>query len=283
MTIILISYLFIADMLTRRLSSSVNMKKQVSVITGWAFSQDAHLKKFAQLHEKLGNEAICFNMPAPLIFNNDQEKQRQYAQNALNKIKEKFGSEVDLVFHNLSNNGYNLFGHMESIIRQDPALTIKGAVLDSCPSPFTFFTSWLLPLTGWRSFYLKPNMFMPIAFYAYFIKTMLGYDVKKTISDTMTIYKEATINWKKFQDFDPDSLILQNGNFDIPGSYPLLFIYSKSDMIAPAPFITTWAEKLSQKRSVVVKCYEKSPHIAHYRKHPEEYERLVKDLLAKTK
>ena len=258
------------------------MKKQVSVITGWAFCHDDQLLKFAQLHEKFGNDAICLNMPGPLLLNYDLDKQRQYAQNGINQIKDKFGAEVDLVFHNLSTNGFNLFGHMESIIRKDPELCIKGMILDSCPSPNTFFTSWLVPLMGWKSYYLKPNKYLPIMAYAYLTRTELGYGLGKAFNEARSLYKQAAINWKKFKDFDSQALILPNGNFDIPGSYPLLLIYSKSDLLSPSLFIACLAKKLSENRSVVTKCYEKSSHVGHYKKHPEEYELLVKRFLIDT-
>ena len=266
-------------------ASKAAEKRPVSVLLGWAFGEDSHLAKYAELHNKHGRDAIRFNMPTPWTFTNDQPKQRKYAEENIAAIKAEFGPKVDIVIHCFSNNGFNHFGHVESLVRNDPDMNIKGVIFDSCPRPFTVLAGYLVPPTGWWGLNVAANKHMPpLAFFAIVWLTQ-GYGLFKSIRESLKVHSECVKNWVKYKDFDREALILQNAKFEPPGSYPLLYIYSTKDIMAASNFIAGLSSHIKRKktRTVITKHYWLSSHVGHFKRHPEEYEELVKQLLSEAK
>lgn len=67
----------------------------------------------------------------------------------------------------------------------------------------------------------------------------------------------------------------------LPASVPRLYLYSRDDAIAPAPFIEAFVKR-ERAAGVVVseRVWGDSGHVEHYRAHPEEYKQAVDEFMA---
>lgn len=66
--------------------------------------------------------------------------------------------------------------------------------------------------------------------------------------------------------------------------WPLLFLYSKTDDLMPYRYVrklVKMKQDQNQERIICQKLFEKSPHVAHMRKYPEEYREEMKKFLSK--
>ena len=69
-------------------------------------------------------------------------------------------------------------------------------------------------------------------------------------------------------------------------AWPLLFLYSKTDILMPHTFVTKVIGRKKHQnpqRFIESELFEKSSHVAHLRKYPEEYKKNVAQFLLKSR
>ena len=255
------------------------------VLFAWAFSSDDHMKKYAEMHNKFGHDTIRFYCEPEYLFGNDVPKQRNIAESNLDEIKKEFhtkGEKLRLITHAFSNNGYNHFAHVEHLIRSDPDIEVCGAIFDSCPRPFTILHWMIVPPSGRWGTKVKANMNMPAIAYWLILYTTQGYSMNDSIKEALKVWRSCRNNWDKHLNLYPDAALVKNGNFELPGNYPLLYLYSTRDIMMTFNVIASFANYFRRKgnrKAVISHNFHTSPHCMHYYTYPDKYETLVKQLL----
>ena len=273
-----------ASGIVSRCSNENNVKKKVAVILGWSYSHDEHVAKYAELHKRLGLDTIRFTMPMPYLFNNDQEKQVEYVKENYESFKAQFGTEVVLIFHCFSHNGFNHMGHLESLMKHEKGIKIKGVIMDSCPRQFTLFNWMFIPPNGLWGLNAKNSwQMLPIGYFTLVFMTQ-NYGFKRALEASYQIYKDLKHNWKhNWPLVDPDAHILYNSKLEAPTDCPVLYCFANWDLLAPTYGIMgSIAKQQREGRKVISRLFKNSPHVGHYKKYPKEYEEAVRELLKLT-
>lgn len=134
------------------------------LILGWAYSQPEHVSKYTDLHNALGYDTLTYTSYGKLLFANRQPQQRQVAKQIVETIRKTGHKRV--VAHTLSNNGFNMLGHVHRVMEIEGQLELAGAILDSGPQPFKFHSYFFVNQYGRFAVDSKTNMmFAPVAFF----------------------------------------------------------------------------------------------------------------------
>ncbi len=62
---------------------------------------------------------------------------------------------------------------------------------------------------------------------------------------------------------------------NLPGNVPYLFMYSKADKLIPHQQVAEFAQRLSKRAHVEEFVFDDSPHVGHFKMHPQEYQARV--------
>ena len=76
--------------------------------------------------------------------------------------------------------------------------------------------------------------------------------------------------------------ISSNSVKEHPNKCPILFLFSKSDKMSDVDNNNTWINKFRQRGiPVMYKCWDRSSHVAHFAKYPDEYQHILNEFLKK--
>lgn len=76
--------------------------------------------------------------------------------------------------------------------------------------------------------------------------------------------------------FNKDVQLFMKEMLESPIKTPQLFLFSKADELAPFEDVLNFAKKREERGvKVCYKLWETSPHVAHFKSHPQEYERII--------
>ena len=151
------------------------------------------------------------------------------------------------------------------------SLEMIGAIFDSCPGPVS---AWGVP-------FFFPFTLLPCT-YGYFHWTISKKSLLESIYKLLTMLPVSFLNYFKF-----------GGTKHWPGVYltrheqekwPLLFLYSKKDVMIPHLYIShviSTKRQQNPSRIISAKLFDNSAHTAHLRKYPEEYKNEIKQFLDK--
>ena len=159
---------------------------------------------------------------------------------------------------------------------------MSGGILDSCPGPMSYVPYHAQKL-GITSVHDKPIFFpfmMLPGVYGYFQFTEAKKSLPVAMLKGIGMIPASFKNYFKYGGSDEWS-----GNYirNVENeNWPLLFLYSKTDALMAYMYVSEVVKekkKQNPKRIIQSKLFEKSPHVAHMRKYPEEYRHQVKTFL----
>ena len=172
-----------------------------------------------------------------------------------------------------------------------------GAVFDSCPGPIStipyYHPKVRCPWLNIGSKILPSKFFqhdMPLFFpflmlpatYGYFQFTEAKMSIPTSIKDGFSILPRSFMNY-----FKHDRAYNWAGpylRYKERENWPLLFLYSKTDSLMPYVYVQHLIEvkrEQNSSRKISAKLFEKSAHVAHMRKYPDEYKEEIKKFLEK--
>eukprot|EP00095_Tigriopus_kingsejongensis_P011998 maker-scaffold266_size231069-snap-gene-0.16 protein:Tk11998 transcript:maker-scaffold266_size231069-snap-gene-0.16-mRNA-1 annotation:"GL21136" len=228
------------------------------LILGWYGCSEGQLKRFKALYHDLGLESQCVILPEFQFFEFDQGRQKDLAEEILGPVQDQ-----KLLIHSISNNGFALLQHL--IAKPDQVL---GVVLDSAPGPWHWPTYLGYPSRS--ALHVEHSTFAP---YSFFQVDDPKYTWTQKISRTFRVARAFRTNWARYHlEYQSPGHFFVRNRVD----FPLLFLYSASDIYMPSQYIDYLIEHLKTKQvTVVAKKFEGSGHVAHLKVHPDEYKAEV--------
>ena len=160
-----------------------------------------------------------------------------------------------------------------------------GAVLDSCPGPISCVPN-IAYLLGTKTFHDRPLAFYPFPMLAgtfgMFQCTLNKQSLWTAIKQTLKLSPRSKTNYESF-----------GGATEWPGPYmrydedetwPLLFLYSKTDQLLPYTYIEKMIDlkkRQNSSRCVQHKRFDKVKHVMILPKYPKEYQSEVSNFISK--
>ena len=118
------------------------------------------------------------------------------------------------------------------------------------------------------------------ATYGYFQFTEAKKSIPISIRDGFSIFPKSFKNYFRHdQAYDWAGPYLRYKESE---NWPLLFMYSKTDALMPykyVQYLIGFKKEQNSSRKISSKLFEKSAHVAHMRKYPEEYKEEIKKFL----
>ncbi|XP_041475840.1 transmembrane protein 53-A-like [Lytechinus variegatus] len=226
-------------------------------LLGWYGCQDKHLAKYGSIYQSKGFITIRYILPHDYIFSRKKNAIRNVALKVLEAFFDLGLEENPIFFHAFSNGGGYVYRHLTEIVNgtspgQNAKLKIVGIICDSMPSYPTATTAYramvsaMPPTQHWFIKFIKSLgiwiFFMVLSFISY---------IRRGVSDRDTYYKAMLADRMRC---------------------PQLFLYSKKDQIVPYKDIQgVIAERRRQGFDVQEVVWDDTDHVAHLRKHPQEY------------
>ncbi|PWA54026.1 alpha/beta-Hydrolases superfamily protein [Artemisia annua] len=263
------------------------------VVLGWLGSKQKHLRRYAEMYNVVGANAVTFAVSVDNVIGFDfgrklERRVEELCQEVVEWVekKEEDGRERVVMFHTFSNTGWLAYGSILNILqgRNELLEKIIGCVVDSGGVPELDPKIWA---AGFATAILKKQnsavnasseagevqngaknintdekepMFMEVLlltlfekFFTYFLQLP---DVKTRLINVTTTLSEN----------QPDC--------------PQLYLYSTADKVIPFQKIESFAnhqKKLGRK--VTTFDFKSSPHVDHYRTFPDTYRSLIESFL----
>ncbi|XP_072968873.1 uncharacterized protein [Typha angustifolia] len=257
--------------------------KTVVVLLGWLGAKQKHLKRYADWYTSRGFHVVTFTFPmydvvSYKIGGTAEQSIRLLAKHLGDCVAEE--SEKKLVFHTFSNTGWLTYGVLlEEFRKNEPSVMekIKGCVFDSAPVAAPDPQVWA---SGFSAAFLKKQSIAT--------KGMLKLEDLRTdvlVADSFFEPKPPV--------FEAALLVVLEKFFDVvlnvPGinrrlcdvldllsskqpKCPQLYIYSSADRVIPAKSVESFIEAQRKAGHEVRACdFVSSPHVDHFRSHPDLY------------
>lgn len=246
--------------------------KGIVVVFAWMSSQDKHMKNYVDLYSSLGwDSLVCHSQFLNLFF---PDKATALALDLLNELnKELKERPCPVVFASFSGGPkacmYKVLQIIDSKCESHRNLDgyqlvkdcLSGHIFDSCPVDFTSDL-------GTR-FVLHPSILKlskpPI------IATWIANGISSTL-DAFFLNKWESQRAEYWQTLYSTIAI----------GAPYLILCSENDDLAPYQIVSNFAQRLqSLGGNVKFVKWSSSPHVGHYKHHPDEYTDAVTGLLTK--
>ncbi|KAI7746585.1 hypothetical protein M8C21_005739 [Ambrosia artemisiifolia] len=259
------------------------------VVLGWLGSKHKHLRRYAEMYNMFGMNAVTFPASVNDMIGFDLGRRFESRIEGLsNELvvwlegKEKDGRERLLVFHTFSNTGWLAYGSILNILqgREELIEKIKGCVVDSGGDPELDPKVWA---AGFATAMLKKQssavnssseagevengatnakepLFIEVLLLSLFEK-FFAYlfelpDIKKRLTKVTTTLSENQ------------------------PSCPQIYLYSTADKVIPFQKIESFAEHQKKLgRQVTTFNFKSSPHVDHFRTFPDTYQSLIQNFL----
>lgn len=215
------------------------------LLFGWMLAKQRHLDKYGNLYHSKGFDVLSVQMkPTQVLIPTQAQKTME---ELLNILQQKSLSEKPLMIHGFSVGGY-MYGELLIKLKenaekyQDVRRRMVGQIFDS------------------------PVDYEGVApgFASVLVKNKVGQKILKNALEAYlaTFKKTITCHYIKSSNaFHKNELRL-----------PSLLLYSRSDPIGVDTRIEmvmkSWR---SQGIPVMTRCWETSPHVSHFHRHPDEY------------
>lgn len=253
-------------------NSNSNSNQGIVVVFAWMSSQDKQLKNYVDLYSSLGwDSLICHSQFLNMFF---PDKATMLALDILNELlKELKRRPCPVVFASFSGGPkacmYKALQIIDSKREPDRDLNeyqlvrdcLCGHIFDSTPVDFTSDL-------GTR-FALHPSI----------LKLSQPPTIAKWIANGISSSLDALFLTK----FEAQRAEYWQILYSTVGMRaPYLILCSENDDLAPYKIICNFAQRLqSLGGDVKLVKWSNSPHVGHYRHHPEEYKAAVTELLTK--
>jgi len=252
-------------------------KDTTVIICGWAQANPRHVKAYTKMYaSKMGIGAHGYIMPMEITYKFDQTLQSELARQCLERVAQQ-NTGKNIILHCFSNNGFAFYRHLSILLKDKPHdLNLRGAIMDSNPGPMSK-VPYLAQRLGSSSLHDTPRLLYPFSFlagtYGFFLYTIKKEPLVSSINRALRLLPQSRKNYR-----------MHNGPLDWAGPYlrhveneswPLLFLYSKTDWMMPHTYVSLLIDskkKQNPSRHITSKLFEKAQHVSIMMKHPEEYQ-----------
>lgn len=249
----------------------------IVVLLGWWGAKPHHLDKYAGLYGEIlpGVITVAGTADSSAVLTMDTAKLREHAQDALDTISHLLDQEqpqniprppLPIIIHIFSNGGGFVWQQMLKLLNEDSTATedsrirhrICAHVVDSCPA-YPTWTTAVAALEGSgiaaKGGILLVGLMKAVFFLMYSVE--IGWNMILGRPNRLLVY------WNE----------LMNSQWRIPQG----FIYSSIDkMVDPVHLEDFIRNRRLQSEEVSVLRFDDSPHVQHFRVHPQEYQDFVK-------
>nr|KAG5714105.1 hypothetical protein BaRGS_020433 [Batillaria attramentaria] len=227
---------------------------------------EKHLAKYSPMYEKKGFITLQVMVPAKTLFF-QAHKVVDVARGLMGVLSKQGVADNPIILHIFSNGGTMVYSHLSTLLNSPDsgfyqALSVRGVIFDSAPGKSRVLNAVKAFMgtiqTNWILRYILGFCLLVYMFITRFLLTLLPCGVKAG---------------KGFQLYDS---ICED-----PTKCPQLFLYSKADRVIMAEDVEEVVTRRKEK-GVDVKslCWEDSPHVAHFRAHPEVYAKACLDFIS---
>lgn len=237
-------------------------KEPVVFLLGWLGAEDRHLAKYCGIYNQRGCITIRYTSPTSYVFVRPKAKLLPIARKLLALLRDMSLDDHPVFFHMFSNNGSVLYYYLTQAMAEAsaPNILVKGCIFDSTPAPRRIYS-------GARAVYeaTPGSVWMKLCASMGMVLYLLSWGILSVL---------WTIITGKLPNRPPWALIEE------PAHCPQLFLYSQADKLISSDDIEFFiVERQKLGVPVVTKCWSDSPHVQHYRVHPEEYRDSVYSFL----
>ena len=230
------------------------------MILGWGGSKQKNLERYSEIFMTRGYDTITVTPSLADILLFPEIKGKKLSMQILELIKQEFGGR-NSVFFQFSNAGCGLYSFMykelyDSASPYHNQTKIVGSIFDSCP---------VIP--NKESISIAQNAFTmnmtnPV------VKNLVWYSLGSVLPIVLL--------------FNSTVKVFMEALRDSPVSTPHLFMYSKSDVLAPYKDISNFIEYRQSKGIDVTKMlWEETPHVSHLKHDPVTYSKILNEFLDK--
>lgn len=274
------------------------------VLLGWLGAQQKHLKKYAEWYNARGIHAVTFLIPMTDILSFKVEKNAEEHVNSLARHLSQWlsdqGEHADiegdkqLMFHTFSNTGWLTYGIiLEKMQEQGHFLEkIAGCVVDSAPvadpDPQVWASGFSAALLKKRSSATQPGFSNReveegITVEASSQGTIVNSEAKRANGLEIAVLPllEAFFSlFLKLPAIDQRLSQVVNVLQKKQPACPQLYIYSTADKVIPVKAVEAFIEEQRKSGRVVRACnLQSSPHVDHFRSHPQVYSEQLSNFL----
>lgn len=237
-------------------------ERPLCVFLGWGNSKHKNLRKYGEIFESKGFDTMTVTpkLADALVF--PDTKGKKIAYQVLDGIAKY--SDVDkqpVVLFQFSNGGCALFYFMcREIITKGSQygekIKVVGSIFDSCP--------------------VVPDMDSVILTQRVFTQDVKNPILKRIMWHSLGLIIPLIV-W-----FNPVVKLFMDGLRDSPIMTPQLFLFSKSDMLAPYKSILEFIEYREKYGiNVTAKLWDDTPHVSHMKQDPDGYTKMLTDFINK--
>ncbi|KAI3500049.1 hypothetical protein L1887_35864 [Cichorium endivia] len=262
------------------------------VVLGWLGSKQKHLRRYAELYNMFGMDAVTLAAPVNdvlgLHWGRKLEARVAVLTDELVSLlekKENDGRERFLIFHTFSNTGWLAYGSILNRLqgRQELLDKIKGCVVDSGGDPELDPKVWAAGFT--TAILKKQNSAVNSSSEAMEVKNeapKANVDEKEAFIENflLTLFEKFFAYILKLPDIKKRLTEVTSTLSENQPLHPQLYLYSTADKVIPFHKIELFAEyqkKLGKK--VTTFDFKSSPHVDHFRTFPDKYRSLVQTFL----
>ncbi|XP_055541929.1 transmembrane protein 53-B [Wyeomyia smithii] len=231
----------------------------IVLLLGWAGCQDKYLMKYSKIYEDRGLITIRYTAPVNNLFWK-RKAMVQIGEKILKLIYDMNFDSHPLIFHVFSNGGAFLYQHIALANRRSKRpVRICGMIFDSAPGDrriLGLFRAISAILGKERRCNALVSAFMAISIiFLWTFEDSFNYLRNLVYSDGYEVQTNPSHNLK----------------YEC-NEWPQLFLYSKTDRLIPYTDIEKFAV-YRQKCGTDVRmvCFDRSEHVKHYIRHPQEY------------
>lgn len=264
------------------------------VLIGWWGSQPKHVRKYS---EALWLARGCTTLILiPQTVHMFSRKHRQGLANSLiatltsqpssSSVERPLlaAKQVGVVFHLFSNNGALFFADLLSVARGEVLGLVRGVIYDSCPGHLTLWNACAAVAarhtTGPRALVAR---FCTLAVPAWVMVSMLRS--RRPALRALLLCCLIGL-WRRGEARITREYHTALRDARLPGCRAELFLYSNGDTLCTSDGIDVlFAARLALlgHDSVSRLRWEDSPHVAHFREHPQQYAEACAALLSRLK
>ncbi|XP_028552913.1 transmembrane protein 53 isoform X3 [Dendrobium catenatum] len=263
-----------ADGMLGKSNCSSSKSQTVVVLLGWLGAKQKHLQRYAEWYTSRGFHAVTFTFPISEIVSYKAGGQAEIdvemlANHLADWVAEESGK--NLVFHTFSNTGWLIYGVvLEKFQKQDPSVMgkIKGCIVDSAPVADPDPQVWA---SGFSAAFLKKRS---VAAKGIVDPNISLEQPKPAVLEAVMLtvlekFFDVVLNLPAINRRLTD--VLEILSMEQP-KCPQLYIYSSADRVIPAKCVESFVEKQRRAGHEVRACnFGNSPHVDHFRNHPNLY------------
>ena len=271
----------------------------------WFLMRQCAIRRYAEVYQRLGWPVLRINgTTSPTVRESVCAKTTAAMLQCVGRLTAQGGS---VVFHSFSNGGCLLYAsfvdQLMNTRRTSPSrvdFVLRGAVFDSCPGTLelSVLASSLEASTRRRSVLWAMRLLgfcggalAPVALALVWRRLPRSFKIIVAVWVVWAVVRAATgghvLPWSLRQQRYWDSIRRAGPTLGLDE----LFLYSTSDKLVPASMLDALVGERKQMRaamlasrkkvpgSLQVKRWTDSPHVGHFRRHPEEYVAAVTTLI----